>query len=455
MNPAEVFARHVLETPFARIPEDARRAGRVFILDTIGVGVAGAPLASRVVSAARNWGGAGVSGAAHVFGSGSRLPASSAAFVNAFQIHCQEFDCVHEAAVVHPMATIFAALAAETERRNATGAALLAATILAVDVAAGLGVASKAPIKFFRPATAGVFGAALGVARLRGFDLSTALDALGFALAHASGTMQAHIEGKPALPVQIANAARSALVACDLAEAGMAAAHDAIVGPFGYLTLFEGAYEIEPVLEALGKVWRIAEVSHKPFPTGRAAQGGIVAMQRLREQGATPDRIESVELTAPPLIKRLVGRPYKEEMSPAYARLCFAYSGAVALARGDVGLCDFDPSGFARPEIRKLAERIVVLEDGSDDPAAFTPQVARIRLTSGAAIETRIEKLLGSPGEPLLREHYLAKFRSCMAYGLGEARGAHAADALIAGVESIEAVDDAAELLRMASGSPK
>lgn len=455
MNPAEILARHVLDTAFARIPDAARRAGRIFILDTIGVAVAGAnaPLAASVLAAARGWGAPSVPGGAHVFGHGARLPSPSAAFVNAFQIHCQEFDCVHEGAVVHPMATIFAALAAETERRATTGEAFLGAVILAVDVAAGLGVAAKAPIRFFRPATAGIFGATLGVARLRGFGVEQALNALGFALAQASGTMQAHVEGKPALPVQIGNAARAALIACDLAEAGLSAAHDSIIGPFGYLPLFEGAFDLAPVLDSLGRDWRIAEVSHKPFPTGRAAQGGIVAMQRLRAEGATAENIESVELIAPPLIKRLVGRPYREEMSPAYARLCFAYCGAVALARGDVLLDDFTPERLSCSGLGVLAEKFSIIEDGSTDPAAFTPQIARARLSSGAGLEARIDALLGAPAAPLTPQRHLAKFRDCMAFGLGADFGAHAAEALIARVDRIEQETNVADLFRLAARS--
>ena len=63
------------------------------------------------------WGEPGADGGGRVLGrSGLRLPAPHAAFVNAFQIHSQEFDCVHEPAVVHPLATIASALLAEADR---------------------------------------------------------------------------------------------------------------------------------------------------------------------------------------------------------------------------------------------------------------------------------------------------------------------------------------------------
>ena len=455
MTATERLVRHALETPYSDLPPEAVRAAKTFILDTIGVGVAGAgaPYADLIVDAATGWGADGALSSASVLGRSLELPAPSAAFVNGFQIHCQEYDCVHEPAVVHPMATIFAALSAEAQRSGpVSGAEFLTAIALAVDVAAGLGVAATSGIRFFRPATAGIFGATLGAARLRGFDREQALDASGYALAFCSGTMQAHVEGKPALPVQIGNAARGALMACDLAAAGLPGPHEVVDGPFGYLSLFEQDSDLAPVLEGLGQIWRIAEVSHKPFPTGRAAQGGIVAIQRLRDMGVTADNLDRLTLTAPPLIYRLVGRPYKDGMGVNYARLCFAYVGAVALIEGTVGLGDFAAARLGDPAIAGVARRISVIDDGSPDPAAFTPQHARAVLKDGRVIETTIDALYGAPQDPMSHDAHLEKFRTCMDYGFGRPAGART-DELIARVEHIEDEEDVGRLFRLASGS--
>lgn len=452
MNGSEAVVRHALSTPAAAIPASAVAAAKTFILDTIAVGVAGAkaPYAGEILAAARRWGGAGVVGAAHAMGTGARLPAPSAAFVNGFQIHCQEFDCVHEGAVVHPMATILAALLAETESRSRpSGIDFIAAVVVAVDIATGLGVAARSPIRFFRPATAGLFGATLAVARLRKFDESRALDALGYALAHCSGTMQAHVEGKPALPVQIGNAARAALFAADLAEAGLPGPHDVLDGPFGYPRLFETDYDLAPVFASLGQVWRIEEVSHKPFPTGRAAQGGIAALQTLRADGVSSANLDRLTLTAPPLIRRLVGRPYQDGMAASYARLCFPYCGAVALINGSVGLADFTPAALADAGAAALARRILVEEDGSSDPAAFTPQIARALLKDGRTATARIGSLPGSPQHPLAVAAQHDKARACFTFGFG---APDRSEALIAAVESLPEAADARPLARIAAG---
>ena len=449
-NPAEILVGHALGLQWASLPTNAQQAARTFLHDTICVGVAGrnAANADKVFEAARLWCAAECS---PVLGRpGVLMSAPYAAFVNAFQIHTQEFDCVHEAAVAHPMATVVAALLAEATRSGPyTGADFLAALCAGVDVVATLGVAVTTPLKFFRPATAGIFGSVAALARLRGLDRQTALNAFGYALAYASGTMQAHIEGKPALALQVAGAARSAVEAVDLAAAGIEGPLASIDGPFGYLRLFEDSFDLPPVLAALGKTHRITELSWKPFPTGRAAQGAIVALLgMMREHGLTADTLESFVYRAPPLIARLVGRRPFANMTASYARLCFPYLGAVVLLRGTVGLEHFGDAALRDPHIHALAERIAVENDGTSDPSAFVPAVALATRCDGTILRTDVTKQFGSPAWPLSREEHFAKARACLAFG-----GLPQADAPLAAIyDTFEQVPDAAAAVAAAFG---
>ena len=450
MNPAEVFVDHALTFPWARVPAPARAAASVFLHDTLCVGAAGvhAPHADDMLRATQGW---GEGGDGRVLGRpGIRLPAVQAAFLNAFQMHAQEFDCVHEPAVLHPMATMAAAVMAECDRSGPyNGAQVLAALTMGADISLGLGVAATTPLKFFRPATSGLFGALAAVCRLRGVDRETALDAFGYGLAFASGTMQAHEEGKPALPVQIANAARAALMALDVAAAGVPGPRRSIDGTFGYLTLFETGFDLGPVLDSLGTTFRIAEVSWKPFPTGRAGHGGIVAVQTLmREHGLTPANLESLTYSAPPLIGRLVGRPAVQPMTPAYARLCFPYLAAVTLARGGVGLTDFTVRSLADPALQALAERVTVTDNGDPDPAAFVPAVAHARLRDGREARVQVTAQFGSPAWPLTRQQHLDKAHACLVFADMEATHAP----LAALFDRFETLPDAGVAFRLAAG---
>ncbi len=418
-NPAEILVDHALGLQWSSLPADAQQAARTFLHDTICVGVAGrnAANADKVFDAARLW--CAAEGSPLLGRPGIRMSAPYAAFANAFQIHAQEFDCVHEAAVAHPMATVVAALLAEASRsRSCTGADFLAALCAGVDVVAALGVAVTTPLKFFRPATAGIFGSVAALARLRGLDRQTALNAFGYGLAYASGTMQAHIEGKPALALQVAGAARSAVEAVDLAAAGIDGPLASIDGPFGYLRLFEDGFDLPPILAALGKTHRIAELSWKPFPTGRAAQGAIVALLgMMREHGLTADKLDSFVYRAPPLIARLVGRRPFAGMTASYARLCLPYLGAVALLRGTVGLEHFGDAALRDPDVLALSERISVENDGSSDASAFVPAVALANRRDGSILRTQVTKQFGSPSWPLSREEHFAKARACLVFG--------------------------------------
>lgn len=419
-----LFVDHARDARWSALPDAARTMARTFLHDSIAVGVAGAavPMSDAVLRAARGWGHG--SGTMHILGRGALpLTPGNAAFVNAFQIHAQEYDAVHEAAVVHPMATVVAALLAEAERGDpVSGADFLTALSVGVDIATGLGLAATTPLKFFRPATAGIFGCVAALVSLRQLDEHVALDAFGLALAFAGGTMQAHVEGLATLPVQIAAAARGAIEAVDLARAGVPGPRGAIDGPFGYLALFEDGADLAPVLASLGHIHRVTEVSWKPFPTGRAAHGAIVATETLRAQGLRADELDELVYAAPPLIARLVGRAAHDAMTPAYARLCFPYLAAVVLLRGSVGLADFTDDRLRDPATLALAARVRIEANDNSDPAAFVPAVATATLHDGRRIEARITAQLGSPAYPLTPAQHLAKAQGCLDFaGLGTA----------------------------------
>ncbi|MBL0925968.1 MAG: MmgE/PrpD family protein, partial [Sphingomonadaceae bacterium] len=243
---------------------------------------------------------------------------TDAAFLNGFAIHCLEWDAVHEPAVVHALSVVTAALLAVSNRLGGCDRGdFLTALAVGVDIASGLGLSATGPMKFFRPATAGVIGAALALGRLQGIPRAQMADVLGLAYSFAGGTMQAHVEASIALPLQIGRAAQAAVQAVDLVKAGMGGPHDVLEGPFGYSALIE-PLELARYTPTLGEVWRISEVSIKPFPSGRASHGALGSLQSL---GLNVEEVASVELFAPPLIHRLVGRPLKPERPLSYNRL--------------------------------------------------------------------------------------------------------------------------------------
>ena len=246
---------------------------------------------------------------------------------------------MHEGAVVHTFTVPVTAALAWAEREGGVGGHdFLTGLALGVDVACHLGVASKSPLRFFRTATAGAFGAAAAIGRLAGFDAATLVNAFGAVLGQLSGTMQAHVEGSPLLGMQVGFGARNAIVACDMAARGLAAPQAVLEGPFGFFRLFEGEHTLEAVLGELGRTWRVTEVSHEPYPCGRATHAVIDACLGFRERRgldrAGRDAVEQVTARVPPLVHRLVGRTVTEDMDVNCARLCCRYVAVSSLLRG-------------------------------------------------------------------------------------------------------------------------
>jgi 2-methylcitrate dehydratase PrpD len=262
-------------------------------------------------------------------------------------------------------------------------------------------------MRFFRPATAGVLGAAMAVARIEGVERFD--DVLGLAYSQAAGTMQAHVEGSMTLPVQIAVAARAAITAVDLAAAGVTGPHDPLEGPFGFYKIVEEG-DLRRYTDTIGEGWRIAEVAIKPFPSGRASHAVLGTLDELLRAGdIAADRVARIEAFVPPLIHRLMARPIHDAMTASYARLCLPFLTALMLTDGRIDPRRFTAATFSDPAIRALADRFSITLDGNDDPNALEPQRLVVTLTDGRVIERHLPHTLGSVVAPMSAAQTAAK----------------------------------------------
>jgi aconitate decarboxylase len=357
---------------------------------------------------------------------------------------------VHERAVVHPMAVILATLFAVAERqKNVSGIAFLSALAVAIDIAATIGMCATKPLRFFRPAMCGCLGAAAGAALLSGLEKDQIRDVLGIAYSQLAGTMQAHVEGTPTLALQVAFAARSAVCAVDLAAAGFCGPHKVLDGQHGYFALFEPGAAPDAAFNELGKIWQIECVSHKPFPTGRAAHGGIAGLRALMaEHGFGAGDVESIVLAAPPLIRQLVDRPMTRDMSVSYARLCLPFLAAVTLSESSVTLDAYRAENLKSLNIFLLASLTKLVPDKNPDPNALAPQHLTVCLKNGRIFEYAMPAIFGAPGAPMSISDQQQKFSDCCRHALNPL-GAESIQKLSDAINNIEKLDDVATLLNL------
>lgn len=425
-------------------------AAKVFMMDALGTGWCGTrqPYSGALKSAAAGWGSGGTS---RVFGSEERLPAPSAALLNGYLIHNQEFDNVHEGAIVHPMGVILASLLARADEAKVSGTELLTAVSTAVDIAVAIGATPRTPLKFYRQGMAAALGGAAALARLQSLDEAGIRRALGHCYSELSGSMQAHAEGSPALALQMGVLARAVLTAVDLAAAEFPAPVDVLEGRYGYFNLMEESFPAERLAAAKVTIGRLVELSHKPFPTGRATHAAVDALLQLRSEfGLTPDAIDTVAVSAPPLVLQLGGRPLKADMTPNYARLCLAYVAATALLRGGVDVDDFDPDALADPRRHELGAQVSVTQDDNDDYNALAPVTVVAKTSQGERYERTVTTMLGHPDNPLDREAHLEKFRRAAAQG-ARPLALNRVEAVIATMDELETVDDVSVLMQLLS----
>ncbi len=445
----EALIAHVRAGESARIAPATLTAAKTFILDTLGVALSGSrvPTLATLRSVTAPW---GSGAAARVWTTGERVPAATAAFLNGYQIHNQEWDCLHEPAVVHPMAVVLATLIAwsesRAEARMVSGADLIRACSIAVDVATSLGMCARDTLRFFRPAICGALGATAGLASLLRFEAREIRAALGSCYSQVSGTMQAHVEGSPLLPLQIGFNARAALTAIELTEHGILGPVDALQGPFGFFALIERDADLTPLL-TISAQSRLTELSHKPFPSGRATHGGVDGLLTLAaEHRFSPHDVREVRVFAPPLVLQLVDRAPSPDMTASYARLCLPYVAATALLTGTVSVEDFEPPAISSPSRQALATRVRVLPNGAISRNALAPQRVEVDLVDGRHLSCGLPAVLGAPAHPLSREQHLQKFeRACASSA--RPPSARVRRALIDCVETLESLRDVRQLV--------
>jgi len=196
MDAIQRFTENIVCTTYETLPASALAATKTFILDTLGVCVAGstAPGVSALVKLLRCWGGTPESSLCTY---GGKLPAPWAAMANSVMMHNLEFDCVHDLAVVHPFTTALpAALAVAEAQGGVSGKTLLTAVTVGVDTSTRIGMSSRARMRFFRPGVCGAFGATAAVAKVMGCNLETTTRAMGLVYSQLCGTLQSHHDGR-------------------------------------------------------------------------------------------------------------------------------------------------------------------------------------------------------------------------------------------------------------------
>jgi len=425
------------------VPGDVRHAARRSILNVFGTALGGSRDAAveGALAVLDRFSG---QREASVIGRPEKLDLLSAAFVNAASGNVFDFDDTHHPTIIHPSAPVAPALFALAETRPVSGAALLHAFVLGVEVECRLGNAVS-PWHYRRgwhiTSTCGVFGAAAAAAKVLGFDAERMVWTLGNASAQSSGLVETL--GTMAKSIGVGASARGGLSAAFFAEAGVTGPAEPVAGPRGFTSVMGEAPDLAAITDGLGTRWELLANTHKPYPCGVVLFPVIDACLDLREanSGLPLDAIDSITVEGHSLLRERADRP--SVTTGREAQVSAQHSVAATLIHGVAGVAQFEDACVNSAEVLALRRKVHVAElPGTPVEAARVT----IRLADGKVLSRLVEQGRGTPRRPMSDADIETKVRELARYGCPGLDPSPLIDA----VWALERSSDAGAIMRLA-----
>ncbi|ATE77741.1 MmgE/PrpD family protein [Pseudomonas frederiksbergensis] len=401
------LAQFCVDTRFEDLPAELVEQAKRHILDTFGAALAGA--GSDVARQARQVF-KGEVGSTLVWGTDQRVGAAQAAMLNGIAAHALELDdtggCDHSGAVVLP--AVMAALSMSTpsvSEASIDGRELITAVVIGYEIGRRVleacgSYSAHNSAGWHSTATCGVFGAAAASARILGLDAQQTLSALGIAGSFSGGLWAFIHDGSQSKRLHSGRAAEGGLLAARFAQQGITGPtklFDDVWG--GFLKTLAADTAVPEALDAeLGRVWKLARCSIKPYAACRGTHSAIDALGLLLNQlQISADQIEDVQVSLCGFLQDMCGGQDVSTL-PA-AQMSLRYALAARLVHGHCRLEAYDDEQRRHPRIAHWMSRIRLEVDPqlSEDGEP----VVSVRTVDGRQASLCVEVPLGAPGNPL------------------------------------------------------
>jgi 2-methylcitrate dehydratase PrpD len=450
MGLARELAARITSMNYDDLPEEALYWGKVAILDTIGVTLAGAlEEGPRILDDVL---GSPAGGPSLIFGTRRRAAALDAALVNGTSAHALDFDNTAASLGGHVAAVMVPAMLAGGEATGASGRDLLLAHAAGYETARiGYGLNPEHSERGWHPtATLGVFPVTAACARLLGLTLEQTEIALGLATSLAAGT-KANF-GTMTKPLHAGQCARGGLMAAMLAKKGFTANPEAFEHKQGFLKLFsaDGKFDVKRMLENWGKPLDSVSpgASYKLYPCCYSTHSAVEAARNLVRQHGTfdPEKIERVESRTSS--RALAHTDRARPRSGLEAKFSVQYCVARALIHGQVVMDYFEGDAFKDAAAQALLAKVrsTPYEGPFFDEAERLDAALKVTMKDGRVFESKVDRPLGRAAENAIpAEDLKAKFRDCATRLLAP----ETADAVCQRVWTLQSLDSVRELTGM------
>ena len=461
MDVAFSLAEHIVNTRYDMLPPRVGEITKTFIIDTIGVGLAGSgtPGNADVIDLLKGWGGRPES---TVMVHGLRVPAPQAAFANSLLIHSPDYDDTFDRTATHTNVTALPAALSAAEMLGRSGKALITAVALGVDLTCRLALSSHLFHGWHNTTTVGIFGAVAAAGKILGLDKEQMRNALGIAYSQAAGNRQGREDGAQTKRLQPAFAAQAGLMSALLARAGVSGAQNIFQGQWGFFRLYRDHQQpFEPekwaaaLTDELGSRFEGVNLGAKPYPCVRCAHAPIDgALQLAADKQINPDEIDDVTVFTNERVIDTAGGPFVIRTNPEVdAKFSIPYTVAVALIKRRVALDDFREAAVRNPAVGALAQKVkvVVGPEFKGSVSTMGPIVVAVRLKNGTELAQRVELTSGHPQNPMSEKALLEKFTDCCRHA-ARAPSSEKIERLLESLRALETVSDIGSLMQMTVG---
>jgi 2-methylcitrate dehydratase PrpD len=308
---------------------------------------------------------------------------------------------------IHPSGPVLPPLLALATSRPVSGAELLHAYILGVEVACRLanGIFGEENPGWHVTGATGGIGAAAGVGRLLALGAGQMADAFGIAATQAGGLREMY--GTMCKSFTPGRTAQNGFLAAMLAARGFDSAERGIEGDKGLAMVMTGRPAEADILQGLGARFEMTHNIYKPFACAIVSHAAIDGALRLRKAHAlTADKVAGVRLLVSPPTLALAGK--REPRTGLESKFSVYHGVALALLYGDADPRRFDDAHALDPALAVVRARVTAETDArlAKDQAEVT-----LVLTDGQKIETRVEHAVGSLANPMSDADLDDKFR--------------------------------------------
>ena len=402
------LAEYLVNSRWDDIPQDVRHEAARSLVNYLGcaLGGSGDSAVSTAIRALSPFSGAAV---AAILGRSERMDPLHAALMNGISSHVEDFDDTTPQNYIHPSSPVASALFAYASVNAVRGADFVHAFVLGVEAESRVGNAvypAHYDVGWHITGTAGIFGAAAAIGKLRGLSVQQMVWAIGLAATQAAGLRE--MFGSMGKAFHPGRAAQNGYASAILAEAGFTAGERGIEGARGFAAVQAAAFDLAKVTASLGTDFNLRRNTYKPFPCGIVNHPTIEACIEIHKQNhLDPSSVRAVRLRVAPLVLDLCNQ--QNITRGLQGKFSVYHGAAVGLVRGKAGLQEYTDAAVNDPAVRRVRESATA----TGDPSLTEDQAqVEVELVDGRVLRGSVEQSLGNVHRPLSDEQLNEKFRA-------------------------------------------